>query len=97
MKEKNGFPTYVRLDCGGENMAMRKFYNDHGIKVKLTPPYQRKFAVITSMAMALLWNAGYTSSMKKKLLPQALITASFLNDIVPTAKSKIKCKGVMGW
>ncbi len=105
VKEKSGLPTYVRLDGGGENMAVREFCNDHGIKVKLTPPYtpqydgriERRFAVITSMAKALLWNAGFTSAMKKKLFPQALITASFLNDLVPTAKSKIKCTGVMGW
>jgi len=75
IKEKNGLPTYVRLDGGGENMAVRKFCNDHGIKVELTPQYngriERRFAVITSMAMALLWNAGFTSAMKKKLLPQA--------------------------
>ena len=61
-KERNGLPTYVRLDGGGENMAVRKFCYDKSIKVELTPPYtpqynrriERSFAVITSMAMALL-------------------------------------------
>jgi len=97
MKEMNGLPTYVRLDGGGENMAVRKFCCDKGIKVELTPPYtpqyneriERRFAVITSMAMALLWNAGFTSVMKKKLLPEALTTASFLNDLAPTSRSKL--------
>ena len=96
VKEKSGLPTYVRLDGGGENMAVRKFCNDHCIKVELTPPYtpqyngriERRFAVITSMVTALLWNAGGTSAMKKKLLPQALMTASFLNDLALTARSK---------
>ena len=95
VKEKHGLPMYVRLDGGGENMAVRKFCNDHGIKVELTPPYtpqyngriERRFAVITSMAMALLWNAGFTSVIKGKLLPQALMTASFLNDLAPTARN----------
>ena len=40
------------------------------------------------MTMALVWNAGFTSAMKKKLLPQALMTASFLNDLALTARSK---------
>ena len=95
VKEKHGLPMYVRLDGGGENMAVRKFCNDLGIKVELTPPYtpqyngriERRFAVITSMAMALLWNAGFTSVMKGKLLPQALRTASFLNDLAPTVRN----------
>ena len=100
VKEKHGLPMYVRLDGGGENMAVRKFCNDHGIKVELTPPYKPqynrrieiRFVVITSMAMALLWNAGFTSTMKKKLLPQALMTVSFLNDLAPTARSKLSAQ-----
>ncbi len=63
----------------------------------LLPPYtpqyngriEQSFAVITSMAMALLWNAGFTSVMKKKFLPEAQTTASFLNDLAPTARSKL--------
>lgn len=100
VKETHGLPKYVKLDGGGENMAVRKFCNDHGIKVELTPPatpqyngrIERRFAVVTSMAMALLWNAGFTSAMKKKLLPQALMTASFLNDLAPTARSKLSAQ-----
>jgi len=100
MKEMNGLPTYVRLNGGGENIAVKKFCCDKGIKVELTPPYtpqyngriERRFAVITSMVMALLWNAGFTSVMKKKLLPEALTTASFLNDLAPTARSKLSAQ-----
>ena len=69
---------------------------------KLLPPYtpqyngriEQTFAVITSMAMALLLNAGFTSVMKKKLLPEALTTASFLNDLAPTARSKLSAQGL---
>jgi len=100
IKEINGLPTYVKLDGGGENMAVRKFCCDNGIKVELTLSYtpqyngriERRFAVITSMAMALLWNAVFTSVMKKKLLPEAITTASFLNDLAPTARSKLSAQ-----
>jgi len=100
IKEKNELPTYVRLDGGGENTAVRKFCYDEGIKVALTPPYtpqyngriERRFAVITSMAMLLLCNAGFTSIMKKKLLPEELTTASFLNDLAPTERSKLSAQ-----
>ena len=42
MKVMNGLPTYVRLDGGGENMAVRKRCCDKGIKVELTPENRAK-------------------------------------------------------
>ena len=55
----------MRLDEGGENVSVRKLCDDKGINIELTLPYtpqyngriERRFAIITSMAMALLWNA----------------------------------------
>ena len=97
--EKEGKTVkYIRIDGGGENqeiinLAERK----GGITIEMTPPYtpqyngriERRFPIIVSMSMAMVWSAGLVKEMKLKVFSLAIETAIFLHDIAPTARSKI--------
>ena len=86
---------YLRMDGGGENVAVKQLCNTKGVEVEQTPPYtpqyngriERRFPIIISMAMALLWAAGFVKEIKNKLFPQAVETAAFLHDLAPTARN----------
>ena len=82
----------MRMDGGGENEAIKLLCKLNGASVELTPPYtpqyngkiERRFAVLISIGMCLLWNAKFTKEVKQKLWPQAIETASLLHEIAPT-------------
>ena len=67
---------YVRIDGGGENEAVKEFCHKYGVEVEQTPPHtpslngrnERRFTILLSMELALLWNAGFTKEIKAKLL-----------------------------
>ena len=79
---------YLRMDGGGENVAVEKFCHKEGVKVEQTPPYtakyngriERRFPVILAMAMALLWASGLANDVKNKVFGEAVATAAFLHD-----------------
>ena len=87
---------YVRMDGGGENEAIKLLCKLNGASVELTPPYtpkyngkiERRFAVLVSMGMCLLWNAKFTKEVKQKLWPQAIETASKLQEISHTKEGE---------
>ena len=88
---------YIRIDGGGENKGIEDLVEEMGgITIEKTPPYtpqhngriERRFPIIVSMAMAMLWAAGFTKDMKKKTFNLAVETAIYLQDIAPTARSK---------
>ena len=91
---------YIRMDGGGENEAVKDLCHKYGAEVEQTPPHtpslngriERRFAVLISMAMALIWNAGFQKKIKGKLLGEAVRTASFLHDMAPTMRSKISAE-----
>ena len=89
---------YIRIDGGGENKGIEDLVEDiGGINIEKTPPntpqyngrIERRFSVIISMAMAMIWSAGFTKDMKKRTFNLAVETAIFLNDIAPTTRNKI--------
>ena len=89
---------YIRIDGGGENKGIEDLVEDiGGINIEKTPPntpqyngrIERRFPVIISMAMAMIWSAGFTKEMKKRTFHLEVETAIFLNDIAPTTRSKI--------
>ena len=92
--EKHGI-KYIRMDGGGENEGIHKIAAKEGIVIEKTPPHtpqyngriERRFPVIISMAMAMIWAAGFTKEMKNKLLGEAITTAIFLHDMAPTARN----------
>ena len=66
---------YIRIDRGGENKGIEDRVEEiGGITIEKTPPhtpqyngrFERRFPVILSMAMAMIWSAGFTKDMKKK-------------------------------
>ena len=88
---------YIRIDGGGENEDIVKLAESKGgITIEKTPPFtsqyngriERRFPVIISMAMAMVWAAGFVKDLKMKLFSLAIETAIFLHDIAPTARSK---------
>ena len=68
-----------------------------GLKFLFTPPYspqyngrvERRFAVVTQKAMAMMYDAGFNSEFRSKVWGEAVMTASFLCDIFPTQRSSI--------
>ena len=88
---------YICIDGRGENVAIEKMVESKGgITIKKTPPHtpqyngriERRFPIIISMAMAMLWAAGFIKQVKNKLFGFAVETAIFLHDIAPRARSK---------
>ncbi|MEM7375719.1 MAG: reverse transcriptase domain-containing protein, partial [Bacteroidota bacterium] len=72
----------------------------YGIEIELTAPYtpqlngvaERGFAVVKMRAMAMLEKAGLTDKMKDKLWAEAVNTATYISNIVPTsANEDSKC------
>ena len=88
---------YIRIDGGGENEDIVSLAESKGeIAIEKTPPFtpqhngriERRFPVIMSMAMAIVWAAGFIKDLEVKLSSLAIETAIFLHDIAPTARSK---------
>ena len=89
---------YIRIDGGGENKGIEDLAEEiGGITIEKTPPntpqyngrIERQFPVKISMAMAMIWSAGFTKDIKKRTFNLAVETAIFLNDIAPTTRNKI--------
>ena len=91
---------YLRMDGGGENVAVKDLCNKRGVEVEQTPPYtpqyngriERRFPIVISMAMALLWSTGFTKEMKNKLFGEAVTTAAFLHDLGPTVRNPVSAE-----
>ena len=87
---------YVRMDGGGENEGIKKLCLKNGATLEKTPPYtpqyngkiERRFAVLMSCAMTLLWNAKFAKTVKQKFMPEAIETANFLHDMMPTSDNR---------
>ena len=84
----------VRTDGGGENEGVKKLCLKNGATLEKTPPYMPQYngkiecrfaAVLISCAMTLLWNEEFAKTVvKQKFMPEAIETANFLHDMMPT-------------
>ena len=83
------------MDGGGGNVAVKKICHREGVEVEQTPLYtpkyngriERRFPIVISMAMALLWASGLAKDIKNKLFGEAVATAAFLHDLGPTVRN----------
>ena len=84
---------YMRMDNAGENQAVARLCKEKGCQVEFTPPntpklnnmVERGFAVRWEIAKVLMQNASLKNNVKmnKKIVIEAIKTASFLNDECP--------------
>ena len=90
---------YLRMDNAGENQAVAKLCKEKDCQVEFTPPdtpklnnmVERGFAVRWEIAKVLMQNASLKNKVKmnKKIVIEAIKTASFLNDECPQKGKEI--------
>ena len=113
---------YLRMDNAGENQAVAKLCKEQDCIVEFTPPdtpklnnmVERGFAIRWEIAKTLMQNAGLKNKVKmnKKIIIEAIKTASFLNDECPqkgkavsvnelffgtAGKDRVKVKDFVEW
>ena len=97
LKGRNMPCKFIRCDNAGEPVGLQAVCEKYGVKLEYTPPYspqyngriERRFAVVTQKAIAMMFDAGFNKEFRSKVWGEAVATAAFLGDIFPTQRSSI--------